>query len=158
MTAVEDPDTWRWVWMVAAATFLIGEMAMVGTFFLMPFGIGAVAAAISAFAGAGLGLQWLFFVGVSAVAAAGLIPLGRRLDRKSPSQDGIGARRLLNQEAVVVREITSGPHGSGLVRLGREDWRAESIDGSAIGEGVVVRVVDVRGTGVVVKRLEGDPS
>jgi len=37
--------------------------------------------------------------------------------------------------------------------IGREDWRAESSDRSAIGEGTAVRVVDLRGTSVVVVPL-----
>ncbi len=147
---MNDPETWRWVWMGAAGFFLIGEIAVAGSFFLLPFGVGAVVACVAAFAGAGIGLQWLLFVVVSALAATGLIPLRRRLDRTEPV-DGIGARRLLNQPAVVETAIEEGPHGSGFVRIGREQWRAESLDASAIPEGTIVRVVEVRGTGVVVR-------
>jgi membrane protein implicated in regulation of membrane protease activity len=151
---VDDPEAWRWIWMGAAALFLVGEIAVAGSFFLLPFGLGAIVACIAAFAGASVGLQWLLFVAVSAIASAGLIPLRRRLDQAEP-QDGIGSRRLLNQPAVVEVTIEAGPHGSGFVRIGREQWRAESVDGQEIGEGARVRVVDVRGTGVVV-RLESN--
>jgi membrane protein implicated in regulation of membrane protease activity len=50
----------------------------------------------------------------------------------------------------VLQDIGAGPDGSGLVRVGREDWRAQSLDGSAIAAGAVVRIVEVRGTRVVV--------
>jgi len=39
------------------------------------------------------------------------------------------------------------------VRVGREEWRAESTDGSPIPTGSQVRVADVRGTRVVVSSL-----
>ena len=25
-----DPEVWRWIWLVAAATFVVGEIAMTG--------------------------------------------------------------------------------------------------------------------------------
>src|SRR5690606_4830686 len=46
-----SPEFWRWVWLVAAAVFTLGEMAVAGSFFLAPFAIGAAVAAILAFAG-----------------------------------------------------------------------------------------------------------
>jgi membrane protein implicated in regulation of membrane protease activity len=150
---VDDPENWRWVWMAVAAAFLVGEMATPGSFFLLPFGVGAVVACIVAFAGGDIGLQWLVFVVVSAAASASFIPLRRRLDRQEPV-DGIGARRLINQEAVVVRAVEPGVDGVGRVRIGREEWRAESANRVGIPEGAVVTVVDVRGTGVVVRTVQ----
>ncbi len=144
-----DEETWRWVWMVAAVFFAVGEMAVAGSFFLLPFAVGALAACIGAFAGADLFLQWVLFVGVSALSLAGLYPLRKRFDQ-GESQDGIGARRLIGQPAAVLQEITAGPDGGGLVRVGREDWRAQSLDGRAIAAGALVRIVEVRGTRVVV--------
>jgi len=43
-----------------------------------------------------------------------------------------------------------GPNDPGLVRLDREEWRADSADGSVIEPGARVRVVEVRGTRVLV--------
>ena len=147
---MDDPETWRWVWMGAAGLFLIGEIAVAGSFFLLPFGIGALVACVAAFAGAGIGLQWLLFVAVSAVASAGLIPLRRRLDRVEPV-DGIGSRRLLNQPGIVEATIPAGPTGVGFVRIGREEWRAESHDRTEVLEGAHVTVIDVRGTSLIVR-------
>ena len=146
---MEDPESWRWVWLLVVALCLIGEMLTPGSFFLLPFAIGAFAACTAAFLDADVGVQWVLFVLVSAGSSAAFIPLRRRLDREEPV-DGIGARRLLNQEAVVIRPVAPGPDGVGQVRIGREEWRAESINRVGIPEGAVVRVVEVRGTGVVV--------
>ena len=136
--------------MAVGAAFVVGEMLTPGSFFLLPFGVGAIVACVVAFAGGGIGLQWLSFLVVSAAASAALVPLRRRLDRQEPV-DGIGARRLLNQQAVVIRAVEAGVDGVGRVRIGREEWRAESANRVGIPEGAVVTVVDVRGTGVVVR-------
>jgi membrane protein implicated in regulation of membrane protease activity len=142
---MSDPEVWRWVWLATAVVFAIGEAASAGAFFLLPFAVGAVVAAVLAFAGAGLGLEWLAFVTVSAASVAALRPLARRLDNNVPSL-GIGAKRWQGETAIVLRAIPRGPSETGLVRVGREEWRAESVDGSGIAEGTVVRVVDVIGT------------
>ena len=46
-----DPETWRWIWLIAAVAFAIGEMATVGSFFLAPFAVGATVAAVLSFLG-----------------------------------------------------------------------------------------------------------
>ncbi len=56
----------------------------------------------------------------------------------------------MNQEAVVIRSIGPGPNGVGMARVGREEWRAESASRVGIPEGAVVKVIEVRGTSVVV--------
>jgi membrane protein implicated in regulation of membrane protease activity len=144
-----DDDVWRWVWLLAAVGFMIGEIAVAGTFFLLPFGIGALAAAVTGFAGGSVPLQWVLFLGVSTASIAALYPLRKRFDR-SENQDGIGARRLIGQAGVVLQGVPAGPDESGLVRVGREEWRAQSTDGSSIAPGTTVKIVEVRGTRVVV--------
>ena len=146
---MDDPESWRWVWLIVVALCLIGEMLTPGSFFLLPFAIGALAACIAAFLDVPTGVQWVLFVIVSAGTSAAFIPLRHRLDRDEPV-DGIGARRLLNQEAVVIRPVAPGPDGVGRVLIGREEWRAESANRVGIPEGAVVKVIEVRGTGVVV--------
>ncbi|MGH9215052.1 MAG: NfeD family protein, partial [Acidimicrobiales bacterium] len=42
----------------------------------------------------------------------------------------------------------------GLVRVDREEWRAQSTDGSAIPIGTAVRVADVQGTRVIVAAVD----
>jgi len=134
--------------MVAAVVFLVGEIASPGSFFLLPFAVGAAVAAVLAFADVGLAWQWLTFVGLSAAFVAGLRPLARRLDTGSPA-NGIGARRLIGEVGTILEAI-DGHGDQGQVRVHREEWRADSVDGSAIAEGTQVRVVEVRGTRIVV--------
>jgi membrane protein implicated in regulation of membrane protease activity len=149
---MEDPETWRWIWLAAIGAFGAGEALLPGTFFLLPFALGAIAAAVAAFAGGGLALQWVLFVAVSAVGAVALIPLRRRLDAtEMPS--GVGSRRLIGQSAVVLKAIPNGHAEWGEVRIGREVWRAESSTHRSVPEGSNVRVSDVRGTAVVVTEI-----
>ena len=46
---MDSPEQWRWLWLVAAAVFAIGEMATPGSFFLAPFAVGAFVASLLAF-------------------------------------------------------------------------------------------------------------
>lgn len=144
---MEEPEAWRWIWLVAGFVFLVGEMASPGSFFLLPFAAGAIVAAVLAFTGVGVAGEWVAFLGVSIAAFAALRPLARRLDREG-QQPGIGATRLIGQSGLVLEPIASGDLG--LVRIHREEWRAEALDGSAIPAGTPVKVVEVRGTRVIV--------
>lgn len=153
LAMLDSPDTWRWIWTAAALVFFVGEMMTAGSFFALPFAVGATLAAILAFAGVDVELTWLFFVVVSGTASAILWPLARRIDRRGASIDGTpGARRWIGQRAEVIQPIPGGIAGTGMIRLEREQWRAESVDGSAIEAGAVVAVVRIDGTRAVVER------
>ncbi len=151
-----SPDIWRWIWLAAAVAFAVGEIAVAGSFFLLPFAGGAVAAAVIALVGGPVGLSWLGFVVVSGACAAVLRPLGRRLDRSAPHLT-TGANRWVGRQATVLRDIPGGPGDTGLIRLDREEWRAESEYGIPIPAGSTVLVSRVDGTRLVVLPLE-DPT
>ncbi|MEJ7845336.1 MAG: NfeD family protein [Acidimicrobiales bacterium] len=146
---MDDPDVVRWVWLVAAVALAAGELTVAGGFFLLPFAIGALVASVLAFGGVGVFGEVIAFVAVSTVSFAALRPLARRLDRDGPT-DGIGAKRLIGRAAVVLQAIPGGPDALGLVRVDREEWRAQSVDGGAVAVGATVRVVEQRGTRVLV--------
>ncbi|MGE0878072.1 MAG: NfeD family protein [Acidimicrobiia bacterium] len=150
---MDSPDTWRWVWLIGAAFFIVAEMFVPASLFFLPFAIGAAVAALLAFAGVNVAVEWLAFVAVSAGTFAAFVPWRRKLDRDLP-HDGIGSRRLIGEIATVLDDVPAGHNMSGLVRVGREEWRAESVDGAAISAGRSVKVVEVRGTRVLVHPLE----
>ena len=143
-----DPEAWRWIWLAAMVVFGIGEMGVAGSFFLAPFAIGAAVAAVLAFAGVDLGIEWAAFLGVSVVVFLALRPVARRLDAEGPVL-GVGSHRQVGQRARVIEPI-DGEHDHGVVMLGRERWRAESADGRPIPVQTTVVVTEVRGTRVVV--------
>ena len=149
---MDSPEQWRWLWLAAAAVFAIGEMATPGSFFLATFAAGAFVAALLAFAGVSVTVEWIVFVAVSVVVLALLRPLARRLDRDALDH-GVGSRRLVGRPATVVGAIPAGDE-IGMVRIDREQWRAQSIDGTAIPAGVAVRVADVQGTRLIVAPLD----
>jgi membrane protein implicated in regulation of membrane protease activity len=146
-----EPESWRWIWLAAAVLFGIGEMATPGAFFLAPFAVGAVVAAALAFAGVSLAIEWAAFVGISIVALAALRPLARRLDSDAGS-DGVGSRRLIGRRGTVLEGIEPG--NLGLVRVDREEWRAESTVPLTLPSGAAVLVTDVEGTRVIVTPVE----
>jgi membrane protein implicated in regulation of membrane protease activity len=149
---METPEQWRWLWLIAAAVFAIGEMATPGSFFLAPFAVGAFVASILAFGGVSVAIEWVVFLGVSIAVLIALRPVARRLDRAAVDH-GVGSRRLLGRTATVLREVPAGDD-LGMVRVDREEWRAQSIDGQAIPAGATVRVADVQGTRVIVAPID----
>ncbi|HYZ98427.1 MAG TPA: NfeD family protein [Acidimicrobiales bacterium] len=145
---MDTPEGWRWIWTIATAVFAVGELASPGSFFLLPFAIGAAVATLLAFLDVHVVTTWLVFLGVSLAAFAALRPVARRVNQAGEDA-GVGARRLLGRPAIVLRDIPG--HGEvGLVRVDREEWRAESTDGSPVPSGTAVRVADVQGTRVIV--------
>lgn len=150
---LSSPDAWRWIWLAAAVICSLAELATAGTLFFLPFAVGALAAALAAFAGVGLALEWLAFVGLSGVAFAVLWPIGRRMDRRS-GHHAIGANRWVGRQAVVLTEIPGQVGGTGLIRLDREEWRAESGVSAPIPAGSTVLVTRVDGTRLVVLPLQ----
>lgn len=114
---------------------------------LLPFGIGAVIASLTGFVGADPWVQAVVFIVASTATFAALRPVARRLNQ-SDEDEGIGARRLVGARAMVLEDIPADD--SGMVRVDREQWRAESIDQSRIPAGTAVTVAEVRGTRVLV--------
>ena len=154
---LSSADTWRWIWLSAAVVFAVGEIAVAGSFFLLPFAGGALIAGTLAFLGASVAVSWLAFLIVSAAFSAVLWPLGKRLDRNAPSS-ATGANRWVGREGYVLRDIPGGRGDTGLIRLDREEWRAESLMGLPIKAGSVFMVSRGDGTRLVVVPLEDPPE
>lgn len=143
-----DNETWRWLWTGFALVMGIGEIFTAG-FFLLPFAIGAAAAALLAWLGVALLPQWLVFFGVSMFA---LMYLRRFITRQDQmDQPAVGANRWINAKGVVLESID--PIASiGMVRILGEEWRATS-DGP-IPAGAQVIVTEVRGARLVVSPVD----
>ncbi len=144
-----SPELWRWIWLGAAVVLGLGELSMAGSFFLLPFAIGAAVAAIFAFLTLGVGLEWVVFLVVSGGSFAALYPVGRRLDRSIPLSRS-GADRLVGQVGQVINAIPAGPSASGDVRVESETWRSRSVDDSAIAQGATVDILRIEGTHLIV--------
>jgi len=136
--------------MVVAAVFVIGEIFTLG-FFLLWFGIGAAVAGILAIFGLGGSWQWGAFAVVSGVLFVVSRRFAERFSKKQPP--GIGADRFIDKKGVVLEEVDNIKN-TGRIRMGKEEWRAESDTGEVIPVGKMVEVARLVGTHVVVKTLK----
>ncbi|HJM32552.1 MAG: NfeD family protein [Acidimicrobiales bacterium] len=150
-----DPEVWRWVWLVAAAAFIVGEITVAGTFFLLPFGLGAAVAAVFAFSGAGSATGWTIFVSVSVLATIAVRPIVRRLDATG-DPISVGAERLIGQAGVVISDLSADADRMGAVRVGREEWHAESSEGIDLPVGTAIEVIDILGTRALVRPVDSE--
>jgi membrane protein implicated in regulation of membrane protease activity len=140
-------EVWRWLWTIFAIVMAVGELFTAG-FFLLPFAVGAGAAAILAWFGANLLAQWLVFFGVSVFALAYLRRFIGRQDEGA--QPRVGANRWIGSEGLVLEAVD--PHtGAGMVRILNEEWRATAAQSIEVGARIVV--TDVEGTRLFVEEL-----
>ncbi|MGE4566153.1 MAG: NfeD family protein [Acidimicrobiales bacterium] len=147
-----DPELWRWVWLVAAATFVVGEIITGTSFFILPFAVGAAAATVLAFAGASDFWQWLAFVGVSLASFAAVRPLVKKLNQGN-NPIGVGADRLIGETGVVVVDLDPTAEKLGIVRIGREEWPAQSVDRQPVVSGSRIEVLEIQGTRAIVRTI-----
>lgn len=143
---------WAAVWLAAAAVFGIGEILIAGSFFLAPFAVGALAAAVASLTGSVL-LSFVAFLVVSTGAFLGMRPLARRLDANAPDVAGIGANRLVGVEGILLTPIPGTPGDAGMVRVGTEEWRADTRPGVGLAAGTKVRIIEVQGTRLLVEPI-----
>jgi len=148
---MDDPVVWGGIWLAVAAALGVGEMATAGSFWLAPFAVAALPAAIISFLGAPIAVGWLIFLVGSVGAFLAMRPLAKRLDVDVPPTPGIGANRLVGHQALTVEEIPFGSETHGMVRAGGETWNAVSANDMTIPVGTSVRIIEVRGTRVVVE-------
>ena len=142
---------WALIWLAAAVAFGIGEMLMAGSFFLLPFAGGAVFAAVIAALVPGPLWSWLAFIVGSIATFIGMRPFAKRLQENAPDVAGIGANRLVGAIGIVLAPISATPGEAGMVKVGTEEWRADTPPGVALAAGTKVRVVEVLGTRLLVE-------
>ena len=138
----------EWVlWVVLACVFGIGEM-LTGSFFLAPFALGAVIAAV-----ADLVVGGAASIAVFVVASVLTLVLVRPIVRshlKMPPQLRTGAAALVGKQAVVLETIAND-EGVGTVRIDGEVWTARSLhDDEVIERGTRVEVIDIKGATALV--------
>ena len=138
------------IWFILAAAAVVGEIFTAG-FFLLWFGVGAAVAGGLALLGAGFGWQLAAFVVVSGVLFAVSRRFAERFSKAQPP--GIGADRFIGLKGLVLEEIDNVAN-AGRVRLGKEEWRADSDAGDRIPVNTRVEVVRLEGTHLVVKPIE----
>jgi len=138
-----------WVlWVIASCLLGIGEM-LATSFFLAPFAVGAlVAALVSAIGGGPVG-AWATFVVVSLLMLWVVRPIARA-HRRTPAQIRTGTAALVGKRAVVLERIANR-EGVGCVRIDGEVWTARAYEEDRVIEvGTAVDVVEIRGATALV--------
>lgn len=129
-------------WIAVALVFAIGEVLTVALFAGF-VALGALGAAVAAFAGGGIVTQSVVFAAVALVGIAVVRqPLLFYLQRRRSPDLLSGAAAMIGQTAFVVDPI-EGPEHRGHVRIAGEDWPALPADGRPIAKGAAVRIVDI---------------
>lgn len=143
---VNDIDAWVW-WLIGAAALGIPLVVTAMPEFGM-FGVGAVAAAVTAGIGGGIVVQVLVFVVVSVALIAVVRPIATR-HRATLPQLATGIDALRGKRAVVLERVDSS--GGGRIKLAGEIWSARSLDTDRAYEpGQEVDVVEIEGATAIV--------
>jgi membrane protein implicated in regulation of membrane protease activity len=136
------------LWIIAACAFGVGEM-LTTSFFLAPFGVGALVAALVAAIGGPVVLAWMTFILVSLLMLWVVRPIARS-HRRMPPQIRTGTAALVGRHAVVLERIANR-EAVGCVRIDSEVWTARAYDEDRVIEaGTDVEVVEIRGATALV--------
>ncbi|MET9195335.1 NfeD family protein [Streptomyces olivaceus] len=142
---MNDIDAWVW-WLVAAAALGIPLVVTAMPEFGM-FGVGAIAAAVTAGLGAGVVAPVLVFVIVSVALIAVVRPIAARHRAQQPHMAS-GVDALKGRQAVVLERVDGS---GGRIKLAGEVWSARALDtGRAFEAGEEVDVVEIDGATAVV--------
>jgi membrane protein implicated in regulation of membrane protease activity len=139
---------WFWFWLVLAAALFVGEMLTL-TFFLLPFGIGAVVAFVSTLLGADIWLQWVLFIVISLLVLILLRPAFKRLVSKAKDSK-VGVDRLIGMTGVIIEGTSTS--GAMRARVLMETWNANSETGESFAVDTPVKVLRVDGVHLIVER------
>lgn len=143
-------DAWFWIWSILALILFVAEIFTAG-FFMLPFGLGAVVAALLSYLQVSEILQTVGFIVVSTVAFALLRQLAERMTHEPPQKTGVD--RLIGKHGVVTEEIV--PDSSyGQVWVEREEWRADAPGEGTLPVGAAVEIYKVEGAHLVVRSIE----
>jgi membrane protein implicated in regulation of membrane protease activity len=143
-------DDWV-VWLVASVIFAAGEIATT-SFFLAPFAIGALVAAVAALVGAPAAVAWGLFAVVTAGTFLFVRPVARRHLTQGPAHR-TGTAALIGRSAIVLERV-SHDDASGCVKLEGETWTARAYDEDrAFEPGTRVQVIEIRGATALVDDL-----
>jgi membrane protein implicated in regulation of membrane protease activity len=135
------------LWLIAAVLLAIGELATPGMFFLGPVALAAVGAAVSAGIGAGVVLQLIVFVAVSAGSIGLLRPIARR-HIHVPALTRTGTAALVGKKALVLQRVDAN---GGRVRIGGEEWSARAFfEEQTLEPGARVEVAKIEGATALV--------
>ena len=138
------------LWLVMIVVFLLAEgatVALVSTW----FAVGSLAAMLMALIGAGIGLQAIVFVIISAVCLTALRPLVRKHIQPKLTKTNVDAvTGTTGLVTVAIDNVTA----QGQVKLGAMTWTARSASGEPIAAGTLVKVERIEGVKAIVSPVK----
>lgn len=142
------------VWLIVAAVFICAEVLTPG-FFLLWFGVGALAAMLLALLGVtGVAAQVIVFLVVSILLLIASRTIFERFLSRSSSSPALktGVEKMIGQIGMVV-EPSRGALNEGAVKLYGSVWTAFPIEGEKpLTEGETVAVERIEGNAIYVRR------
>jgi membrane protein implicated in regulation of membrane protease activity len=140
-------DAWV-IWIIVACLLGVGEIAST-SFFLGPFAIGALAAAIVAAIGGGAVAAVAVFILISVLLLLFVRPIARA-HLRTPAQIRTGTAALVGRRAMVIERI-SNDEAVGCVRIDGDVWTARAYDDDDVIEaGTPVQIIEIRGATALV--------
>lgn len=139
------------IWVIISIVCLILELSS-GDFFILCFAIGAAVSAIVAGCGANLTVQIITFAVISALSLLLVRPALIKKLHKPHRERLSNAEAMIGQTGRVSEPIEAG--GYGRVAIDGDDWKAKSVDGSAIAKDTRVRVVKMESIIITVEPID----
>lgn len=147
-----EPHAWHW-WLAASVLLMILEIftpALVAAC----LGVGCVGAAVAAWLGGSITIQWLVFSAISALAFWGVRPFVKKIAYAQSEKIKTNIDALKGKTGRVLVRVDNRA-GGGRVLVEGDDWKALSAhDTDILEEGTLVRVVKVDSTVLTVVSLE----
>ncbi|MCB1089514.1 MAG: NfeD family protein [Verrucomicrobiae bacterium] len=144
-------ESWHW-WLIAAIILMIAEV-LTSDFLLATFGIACLGGSIAAGFEASLTGQLLSFALTAILCLAFIRPAVKRwLYQSTTETSRTNVDSMIGRKGTVADPV-SGENAPGRVKIGGEEWRAISADGSMINPGAVVEIVSLDGATVTVRPL-----
>lgn len=141
-------------WLIVSILFLFAEISTPGLFFFIAFAMGSSVAAVSAFLSFSFMTQCVVAL-VSSILFFGI--LRHYFSSKSKSENAeTNVDALKGQKGVVLKEVQTnelGQNSLGRVKVGGEEWPAQTVDNVMLQKGAVVVVVKVQGNRLIVKSI-----
>ena len=143
------------LWIVLTIIFLVIEVVTAGAMVSIWFFVGALAALLAEYLGAGLILQFLIFFVVSLALMFMTKPFIKKYVR--PVLSKTNADRIINEHGIVTEEINN-LLGKGAVLVDGKEWTARNYDGDGIivieSEVEIIAIKGVKALVKVVKKQE----
>ncbi len=144
------------IWYMFAGALLVLEAFSPGLFIFVCFALGAILAGLStqlafmAKAGFSIQSQLGFFLASSLVFLFFVKPILKSIIKIPNSAEGLYPQRLIGQEAMVFKTISSSEMGAVRLLDSDETWLAKSANGVEIGQGSTVTIKAIEANHLIV--------